>query len=138
LTHLADGKLCPGARLARELGTNRREISRLVRRMRGMGIDIGGVPGRGYRLSEPVELLDAARIRGALSEARRRSIHRLEVLFEVESTNTRLLDGAPPPPRSANVALSELQHAGRGRRGRAWVSPFGGPSQGQGQTSAER
>jgi BirA family biotin operon repressor/biotin-[acetyl-CoA-carboxylase] ligase len=126
LTHLADGRLCPGAWLARELGTNRSEVSRLVRRLRGMGIDIDAVRGRGYRLPEPVELLDAARIRGALSDVSRHAIHRLEVLFEADSTNTRLLDAAPPPPRSANVCLSELQNAGRGRRGRAWVSPFGG------------
>lgn len=126
MTRLADGSLRSGAWLARELGTDRSEVARLVHSLRGLGVDIGAIPGRGYRLPEPVELLDAGRIHGALSEATRHAIHRLDVLFEVESTNTRLLDGAPPPLRSANVALSELQHAGRGRRGRAWISPFGG------------
>jgi BirA family biotin operon repressor/biotin-[acetyl-CoA-carboxylase] ligase len=126
LTRLADGGLRSGAWLASELGTNRREVARLVQRMRGMGIDIDAIPGSGYRLSRPVELLDAERIRGALSEMTQHSIHRLDVLFEVDSTNTRLLELAPPPPGSANVCSSELQHAGRGRRGRVWSSPFGG------------
>ena len=35
------------------------------------------------------------------------------------------LAAAPPPPGSADACLSELQHAGRGRRGRRWIAPFG-------------
>jgi BirA family biotin operon repressor/biotin-[acetyl-CoA-carboxylase] ligase len=50
----------------------------------------------------------------------------LEVLFEVDSTNTRLLGLPAPPFGRADVCLSELQQAGRGRRGRPWVTPFGG------------
>jgi BirA family transcriptional regulator, biotin operon repressor / biotin---[acetyl-CoA-carboxylase] ligase len=50
----------------------------------------------------------------------------LELLFEVDSTNTRLLARAPPPPGFADACLSEMQHAGRGRRGRRWIAPFGG------------
>ena len=48
-----------------------------------------------------------------------------ELLFEVDSTNTRLLAAPPPPPGIADICLSELQHAGRGRRGRSWIAPFG-------------
>jgi BirA family biotin operon repressor/biotin-[acetyl-CoA-carboxylase] ligase len=49
----------------------------------------------------------------------------LELLFDIDSTNTRLLAAQPPPPQNADVCLSELQHAGRGRRGRRWIAPFG-------------
>jgi BirA family biotin operon repressor/biotin-[acetyl-CoA-carboxylase] ligase len=35
------------------------------------------------------------------------------------------LAAEPPPPGFADAALSELQHAGRGRRGRNWIAPFG-------------
>jgi BirA family biotin operon repressor/biotin-[acetyl-CoA-carboxylase] ligase len=125
LTLIADGGLRSGAWLARELGASRGEIARLVRRLRERGIDIGTSGGRGYRLAEPVELLDAGRIRAALREEMGPTIHRLDVLLEVDSTNTRLLELAPPPVGRANVCASELQHAGRGRRGRPWSSPFG-------------
>jgi BirA family transcriptional regulator, biotin operon repressor / biotin---[acetyl-CoA-carboxylase] ligase len=37
-----------------------------------------------------------------------------------------LLSLDPPPHGYADVVLSELQHAGRGRRGRHWIAPFGG------------
>jgi BirA family transcriptional regulator, biotin operon repressor / biotin---[acetyl-CoA-carboxylase] ligase len=126
LTLLADAGARSGASLARELGASRGEVARLVKRLREAGIDIGATAGRGYRLPFPVELLDAERIRGGLAEEMRPGIHRLDVLFEVDSTNTRLLELAPPPPGRANVCSSELQRAGRGRRGRAWISPFGG------------
>jgi len=52
-------------------------------------------------------------------------LRNLELLFEVDSTNTRLLAAAAPPLASADVCLSELQHAGRGRLGRRWIAPFG-------------
>ena len=53
-------------------------------------------------------------------------LRKLELLFEVDSTNTRLLGNAAPPPRAARMpVLSEMQHAGRGRRGRRWIAPFG-------------
>ena len=123
---LADGATRSGVRLASELGANRGEVVRLVQSLRAAGIDIAAIGGRGYKLAAPVELLDAGRIGGTMREEMRRAIHRLEVLFDVDSTNTRLLELPPPPPGCANVCSSELQHAGRGRRGRPWVSPFGG------------
>jgi BirA family biotin operon repressor/biotin-[acetyl-CoA-carboxylase] ligase len=126
LTLLADGGTRSSARLARELDTGRGEITKLVRKLRAAGIDIGAAGGQGYRLPAAVELLDSARIRAGLSERMRPRIHRLDVLFDVNSTNSYLLQLTPPPLRSANVCSSELQHAGRGRRGRAWICPFGG------------
>jgi BirA family biotin operon repressor/biotin-[acetyl-CoA-carboxylase] ligase len=125
LTLLADGGTRSAAHLASELHTSRGEITGLVRKLRGAGVDIGAVGGRGYRLAAPVELLDPAKIRGALREEMRSRIHRLDVLFDVDSTNTHLLQLTPPPLRFADVCSSELQHAGRGRRGRRWICPFG-------------
>jgi BirA family biotin operon repressor/biotin-[acetyl-CoA-carboxylase] ligase len=52
------------------------------------------------------------------------AINGIEVFLEVDSTNNWLreqaLNGAP----SGTVCISETQSAGRGRRGRNWVSPF--------------
>ena len=125
LTLLADGGICPAAHLASELHTSRGEITKLVRKLREEGVDIDAVGGQSYRLATPVELLDPARIRSALPEKLRSRIHRLDVLFDVDSTNTHLLQLTPPPSRCADVCSSELQHAGRGRRGRRWICPFG-------------
>jgi len=79
--------------------------------------------GRGYRLAQPLQRLDAARIRAALPTAAQQRLRSVEVLARTDSTNQRLLeaDSAADP----QALFAELQTAGRGRRGREWRSPFG-------------
>jgi len=125
LVLLSDGQLHSGEWLAGQLGVSRAAVWKGVERLRGMGVEVQALARRGYRLPSPVELLDAARIGAEIDRSRRRQIRNLELLFDVDSTNTRLLGAPPPPPGSADVCLSELQHAGRGRRGRRWIAPFG-------------
>jgi BirA family transcriptional regulator, biotin operon repressor / biotin---[acetyl-CoA-carboxylase] ligase len=125
LVLLADGEVHSGEWLAAELRQTRAAVWKGVERLRAVGIDVQALARRGYRLANPVELLDAGRIGGELAEDHRPLLRRLELLFEVDSTNTRLLGAPPPPAGRADVCLSELQHAGRGRLGRRWVAPFG-------------
>jgi BirA family biotin operon repressor/biotin-[acetyl-CoA-carboxylase] ligase len=125
LVLLADGRLRSGEWLARELGVSRAAVWKGIQRLRALGLDVQALPRRGYCLSNAVELLDARRIEAELGPHRRPQLRKLELLFEVDSTNTRLLAAVPPPPGFADAALSELQHAGRGRRGRTWIAPFG-------------
>ena len=122
---LADGRLHSGERLAQQLDMSRAAVWQGVRRLRGMGLDVQAQPRRGYHLAEPLELLDARRISAEIDPLRRALLNQLEVLFEVDSTNTRLLGRAPPPAGSADAIFCEIQHAGRGRRGRRWIAPFG-------------
>ena len=122
---LADGELRSGEWLAESMGHTRAAVWKAVERLRALGIDIQALPRRGYRLASPIELLDAPRIENQIAAARRPHLRNLELLFEVDSTNTRLLASAAPPLGSADVCLSELQHAGRGRLGRRWIAPFG-------------
>lgn len=126
LVLLADGEVHSGERLAAELGQTRAAVWKGVERLRAIGVDIKALARRGYRLAKPVELLDAGRIRAELSAESLVHLRALELLFEVDSTNTRLLASDPPPSSTADVCLSELQHAGRGRLGRRWIAPFGG------------
>jgi BirA family biotin operon repressor/biotin-[acetyl-CoA-carboxylase] ligase len=125
LARLADGSLHSGADLADQLGVSRAAIWKLVGELRGHGIAVDSLPRRGYRLPAPVELLDARRIAGAAAARGEPLPAKVEVLFEIDSTNTYLYAAAPPPPGSARVAFAEIQHAGRGRRGRSWLAPFG-------------
>jgi BirA family biotin operon repressor/biotin-[acetyl-CoA-carboxylase] ligase len=125
LVLLADGRLHSGEWLAKELRVSRAAVWKGVGRLRALGVPVLAVPRRGYRLPEAVEMLDRLRIEAELSPRRQAQMRRFELLFEVDSTNTRLLASPPPPPGSADICLSELQHAGRGRRGRRWIAPFG-------------
>jgi BirA family biotin operon repressor/biotin-[acetyl-CoA-carboxylase] ligase len=122
---LADGAVHSGESLAAELGQTRAAVWKGVERLRATGIEVQALPRRGYRLPKPAELLDAGRIRAELADERKPHLHNLELLFEVGSTNTRLLESAPPPRTSADVCIAEMQHNGRGRLGRRWVAAFG-------------
>jgi BirA family biotin operon repressor/biotin-[acetyl-CoA-carboxylase] ligase len=123
---LADGRLHSGERLAQVLGLSRAAVWKGIERLRMRGIDIEAVPRRGYKLPDAVELLEESAIRAAVAGDRLNRLRSLAVLFDVDSTNTRLLALGPPPRGCTDIVLSELQHAGRGRRGRHWIAPFGG------------
>lgn len=123
---LADGGVHSGAEVAARLGISRAAVWKTLRRAADeLGLEIESQRGRGYRLRRPLELLDAARIRAALSETADARIAGIEVLEVVDSTNTRLMQSAANGGASGTVCLAERQRAGRGRSGRGWVSPFG-------------
>src|SRR5690606_2962838 len=42
-----------------------------------------------------------------------------------DSTNRHLLEAQAPPAGELHASLAEFQTAGRGRRGRRWVTPLG-------------
>ena len=72
-----------------------------------------------------MEMLDAVLIRAQLQAAHDGRLQSLHVPLEIDSTNSWLLSGPPPPYGRADVCIAEAQRAGRGQRGRTWISPPG-------------
>ena len=122
---LADGRFHSGEALGERLGISRAAVWKQLRKLRPLGLNIQAVRGRGYRLPQPIEFLQDAVIDAALPGAARRRLAGIEVFAEIDSTNTYLKMRAAQGAPSGCVCLSEWQGAGRGRQGRAWVSPFG-------------
>jgi len=118
---LADGEFHSGEALASRFGLSRGAVWYRVRHIEALGIRVFKVRGRGYRLSRPLDLIDAARLTGLLS----RSAPRLavEVADECGSTNAEL--AARDDAAQGAVLACEHQVAGRGRRGNAWRSAVG-------------
>lgn len=125
LALLADGEFHSGTTLAHLLAVSRSAVWKQLQCLEAWGIEIVAVTGKGYKLQRPLQLLDQAQIESALLPAVAALIQRLEVHDELASTNSYLLDIAQQQPASAWVCLAEYQTAGKGRRGRTWVSPFG-------------
>lgn len=119
---LADGHFHSGEALGASLGVSRGAVWKQVAALSDLGLDVFRVPGRGYRLARQLELLDRDRILAALPPGVTDRIGELLVLDSVDSTNARL-SGASGD--GVMICLAEHQHAGRGRRGRGWASPFG-------------
>lgn len=89
-----------------------------------MGLRIDAVRGRGYRLAEPFEWLDAEAIAGELGELA--DAWQIELHETLASTNARLMNAALNGAASGTIVCAEHQSSGRGRRGRAWHSVPGG------------
>jgi BirA family transcriptional regulator, biotin operon repressor / biotin---[acetyl-CoA-carboxylase] ligase len=125
LTMLADGAFYSGQHLAKRLRISRGGVWKLVRALRAMGVDVVSAPRQGYKLPRAVDLLDKNVITKALSPETRGELERLDVLLTVDSTNKFVADSALADAGRAHVCVAELQRAGRGRRGRSWLAPFG-------------
>ena len=124
LNLLSDGEFHSGEALGASLGVSRMAVWKHLKALRELGVDFTVVRGKGYCLPSSLELLDRDRILSAATPASAAGIDGIEVFLEVDSTNNWLreqaLNGAP----SGTVCVAEMQLAGRGRRGRTWVSPF--------------
>jgi len=125
LAQLADGRFHSGTALGARLGVTRAAIAKAAQTLGRTGLQIHAVPGRGYRLANPIELLDARRLRRELGVFGIDLGKGLKILPEVHSTSEYVLQQIETNPVSGQVCLAEVQSAGRGRRGRNWLtSPF--------------
>lgn len=115
---LADGRVHSGAQLADALGISRQAVWKQTGALREMGLDIQARAGRGYQLTRPVERLDEDLVNRLVKSPAVNAT----VVGAVNSTNQSLLETRAAHGRAL---LAETQLAGRGRRGRGWVSPPG-------------
>lgn len=125
LAMLADGTFYSGEQLARKLRISRGGIWKLINSLKALGVDIESVPRQGYRLPRAVDLLNTEAIATTLPSATRALMERLDVLLTVDSTNRYVADLSPPEAGHFQLCTAEVQNAGRGRRGRSWIAPFG-------------
>lgn len=121
---LSDASFHCAAALAQALRVSPAAARSALRELEGHGVELARVRGRGYRLAEPYDWLDAAAVQALLGAQGRQ--FRLELLDACASTNTLLLERARGGEPSGSVIACELQTAGRGRRGNSWQSGLGG------------
>ncbi|MFU8789069.1 MAG: bifunctional biotin--[acetyl-CoA-carboxylase] ligase/biotin operon repressor BirA [Methylobacter sp.] len=125
LNLLADGAFHSGTQLAATLGISRSAVWKQLNGLGQWGIAHAAVSGKGYRLDKPLELLTASAINAALNPQASALISALDIHPQIDSTNRYLVEAAQHDAPSGSVCLAEHQTAGKGRRGRHWVSPYG-------------
>lgn len=124
LALLAPGEPLSGERLAEQAGVTRAAIWKQIQALRSRGVPIEARGAAGYRLPWPLQMLDAKRIRAAVPAASRKRLGELEVHWELDSTSSEL-QRRGSDAADLSVVIAETQSAGRGRRGRTWLSPPG-------------
>jgi BirA family transcriptional regulator, biotin operon repressor / biotin---[acetyl-CoA-carboxylase] ligase len=124
LAALATGESLSGATLALQTGVTRAAIWKQVEALRARGVPIEARGAAGYRLPWPLQMLDVEQIRAALPTPLASSLGALEVHWELDSTSSEL-QRRGGQAADFSMLLAETQTAGRGRRGREWLSPPG-------------
>jgi BirA family transcriptional regulator, biotin operon repressor / biotin---[acetyl-CoA-carboxylase] ligase len=125
LAQLADGQFHSGTALAEALNISRSAIWKQLSGLADLGLQHSAVSGKGYRLERPLELLDESKILAIIDEPTRTLISSFAIFDQIPSTNTYLVERALDKAPSGSICFAEQQTAGKGRRGRQWVSPFG-------------
>lgn len=124
LERLSDGQFHSGQALGESLSVSRSAIWKQINRLRDIGVDVHSVTGHGYRIPGGLSLLDRGRLLAELGSTHQWLDDALDIRFTVDSTNLeamrRIRDGA-----NRYLLFAEHQSAGRGRRGRQWISPLG-------------
>lgn len=120
---LQDGNFHSGEDLAETFDLSRSAISNHVKALCELGLEIFSVKGRGYKLANPIELLSHSQINQFLSPSNKPQNSLIHVENLVTSTND-VIKAQLHSAESGYCCLAEAQSAGRGRRGRTWVSPY--------------
>ena len=123
LKRLAEGGFHSGAALAREFDVSRASVWLAIRDIEALGIEVYKVHGRGYRLSQPLALLDRTAIERPMGAQAARFA--LDIRDTADSTNTLLLERAAAGAPDGAVIAVEWQPGGRGRLGRGWHAGVG-------------
>jgi BirA family biotin operon repressor/biotin-[acetyl-CoA-carboxylase] ligase len=130
LRQLADGEFASGEDLAAKVGLTRARVSQVLKDAEAAGLALERIKGRGYRLLERPNFLDPAAVKARLAtlDAERGTATpvTIEVVDEIDSTSSELTRRMARRDIHGIALASELQTAGRGRRGRTWTGVFGG------------
>ena len=121
---LADGNFHSGQEIGELLGVSRAAVWKQLQKLEdAFALQLESVKGKGYRLVESLDLLDDGAIRSAIPAGLPCTLH---VVKQIDSTNRLAAELARTGAAQVRgcVVLAEQQTAGRGRRGRPWVSPF--------------
>lgn len=129
-TVLSDGDWHSGEVLAKKFNKSRTAIWKGIKQLQAAGLDIESLTGKGYKLQSAVPLFNYEKITTLLSDYAASKINTIDIMRQVDSTNDvchRRLANTKISSKdcSGYIVLAEQQTAGRGRRGRMWVSPFG-------------
>ena len=117
------GEAVSGEQMATDLGLSRAAVWKAVSGLKDRGFRITAGPNRGYTLESDGGILHPETIRRHLRAA---GDYRLRVYDRVEgSTNDLAREAAVRGEAEGLVVIADTQTAGRGRQGRAFVSPPG-------------
>lgn len=112
-----------GQDICNQLGVSRTAVWKNINALKEEGYQIDSVNNRGYKLLSEPDVVDEMRIREYLHTKWLGGT----ILYgkEMDSTNTQAKRLGEHDAANGTVVIAERQTAGKGRRGKSWISPAG-------------
>lgn len=117
LALLSANHFTSGEAIATEIGLTRMAVNQHIDALSDYGVEVFSVKGKGYKLANPIALVDEQALISGID-------NRCFYFDEINSTNSFTLSHFDDL-KSGDICIAEYQSAGRGRRGRQWLSPYG-------------
>ena len=112
-----------GQEICEQFGVSRTAVWKVMNQLKEEGYEIESVPKKGYRLLNEPDVLSKSELLSRIdTEWAGRTVYYFD---ETDSTNNdvrRLMSQGAP---HGTLAIADKQTAGKGRRGRTWISPAG-------------
>lgn len=112
-----------GQELCDHLKVSRTAVWKIINQLKEEGYRIDAVRNRGYRLVESADVITVAELESRMKPGLAGS--RIEYWEEIDSTNNRAKRLGEEGALDGTLVTADCQTAGRGRRGRSWVSDKG-------------
>lgn len=112
-----------GQQICDTFQVSRTAVWKAINQLKEEGYEIEAVRNRGYRLASWPDVLSEKEIASCLKSAW--AGRNLEFWKDIDSTNTRAKELGEKGAPHGTLVVAEQQTAGKGRRGRSWVSPAG-------------
>ena len=112
-----------GQELCDKLGVSRTAVWKVIKQLQAEGYDIEAVTNKGYKLLSYPNILSGSEIMSRLTT--KWAGQKVYFHKETESTNDDAKYLAEEGMDHGSLVVADCQTAGKGRRGRSWVSPPG-------------
>ncbi len=126
LRQAGDGAYLSGQELCERFGVSRTAVWKAIKQLKESGYVIEAVQNRGYRLVSVPDVLSKSEVESRLGT--KWAGRPICYFDEIDSTNAeakRIAEAQGGAGAHGTVVVADMQTAGRGRRGRGWVSPHG-------------
>ncbi len=117
-----------GQSICDALNVSRTAVWKYINQLKTEGYEIEAVSNKGYHIVQYPDIVTKEEIESqlVLKESETENIIKKVVFYdEVDSTNNVAKQAAEDGEESGTLFVTEHQTAGRGRRGKTWVSPAG-------------
>lgn len=120
-----NGDYVSGQQLCGIFGVSRTAVWKVINQLKEEGYQVDAVRNRGYRIVDSPDVCTEEELNSLMQNQTAWAGQHIHYYQETDSTNIRAKQAGEQGEPHGTLAVADMQTAGRGRRGRGWVSPPG-------------